>query len=120
MIKELSANKNKYFWSKSFDGNIIIGGYNNGLFYGQIVLAMDENTAPVQADESNGATSSISQADKTYSKLTQEYRIIETLFTEMDEYLEMQDTKFNQELMRETLMKNVMNLLPDYSNLIQK
>lgn len=54
MIKELIEQKDKYFWSKSEEGTIIVGGYNNGRFYGQIELTIDENTATIKMDVSNG------------------------------------------------------------------
>lgn len=117
MIKELVENKNKYFWSTSSKGSIIIGGYNHGRFYGQIEFSIDENTATIKMDVSNGVSSAMGLAERLYSNLTQEYQLIEEMFNHIDEYLTDPNTKLHQELNRTELIQNVMNLLPKYSNI---
>ena|SRR3989338_3190538 len=116
MIKQLLENMSLYFWSKSNEDTIIIGGHNNGRFYGQIELTLDEQTATIKTDVSNGVSSSIRLADRSYSNQTEEYQQIKELFDRIDEYLNNSDTKLNQELYREKLMHNVLDLLPNYSD----
>jgi hypothetical protein len=118
MIKELIEHKNKYFWSKSERGTIIIGGTNKGRNYGNIELSMDDNIAAMKIVVSNGVSQSERLLpDKEYSKLTVEYKLIKDLFENIDNYLSNSDTKFNQEMHRGTLLQNVFELLPKYDNI---
>jgi len=118
MINELIKQKNKYLWSKSERGTIIIGGYNNGRFYGNIELFMDEAIATMKIVISNGVTNTKRlQPDKEYSNLTNEYNLIKYLFENIDSYLADPDIKFKQEMDREKLLQNVFDFLPKYNHI---
>lgn len=117
MIKELISNREKYFWSKSLDGVIIIGGYNEGRFYGKIELTLEDKNIKMRIDVSNGISTSIGFPEQSFSNHTEEYIVLNELFVNFDEYLNNPKTTTNQEMNREVLMQNVKDLLPKYDKI---
>ena len=116
MINELYHDKEKYFWSKSEDKTIIVGGTNNRRFYGKIELVLNDIKAIVKITISNGVSSSMILTDRPYSHLTPEYSQIKELYDTIDDYLNDPDVKLDQEVHRERLLQNVFDLLPKYSD----
>ncbi len=114
MIKKLIEQKEKYFWSKSSSGAVIVGGYNDGRFYGQIEFTIDKNSATIKIDISNGVSSSRGLPERHYSNTTLEYKQIAEIFKNIDGYLNDPHTISNQKEHRAELLQNVMNLLPKY------
>jgi len=117
MIKELIEQKERYLWSKSLSGTIIVGGYNDGRFYGQIEFSIDKNSATIIIDVSNGVSSSTRLPERHYSTAKLEYQQIAEIFKNIDGYLNDPHTISNQEMHRKELLRNVMNLLPKYESL---
>lgn len=116
MIKQLFEEKEKFYWSKTDEGAIVVGGSDYGRFYGHVILKMDEHRVVAEITISDGAASSMLLADRPYSNLTEEYRLVKELFDTIDDYLADPEIQLNQKLNRATLLGNVLELLPKHGN----
>jgi hypothetical protein len=114
MLNNLIDEQNNYFWSWSSDKTIIIGGNDEGIFYGKIELLLNKNNAVIKTDISNGVTSSIGISPMEYNKGSKEFEIISEIYQKFEEFITSQNTSIRQELERKNLMKNVFNLLSKY------
>lgn len=115
MIQKLLENKQKFFWSKSAQGEIIVGGYGNGArYYGTIVFTLHEDKAIMRIDIISGMSieDQRNQTKEFNREIDQsEYSNVKNLFKEIEDYLELENTKLVQNINREELMSNLYEFL---------
>lgn len=117
MIEDIFKNKEKYFWSKSEDGTIIVGGSNQSRFYGQIKIKLTDEKVIIGIEISNGATTIARKLpDIEYVSPTFEYLQYKKRYEEIGDYLNKDEIKFNQDINRIKLLQNVFDLLPKYND----
>lgn len=102
----------RYFWSINSKDELVCGGYNNGNSYGHIEIAIDDEQAIIYRTIGDGTSTSMMLSPQPYSKLTKEYNDLCSLRERVEDYLKEAGTSAYQDLHRESLMRNVRELLP--------
>jgi hypothetical protein len=114
IIQECLKNKDKYFFSIK-DNVIMCGGRSAGKFYGLLEVKIDEEAATIYQETSNGISESITLTPEQHVDGTNEYIELVHFQTEISEYLKNNETLIFQDLNRETLLRNTLELLPSHS-----
>ena len=117
-IQRLSQKKSKYFWSISSDDILICGGNNKGRIYGIIEIEITNEQANINKTSSDGVSSTMQLAPEEYSNSTKEYQELLKLKQEIKHYLEDDKITAYQDENRDSLMRNVSELLPKYPSLV--
>jgi S-adenosylmethionine synthetase len=110
MIEKVFKEREKYLWSLSSDGTVQVGGYINGQFYGLIEIKHEENVIRISFDESNGFQANGCTHNTSYNSNSREYDSTVDLLDEIKNYIGNPNTKMHQELNRNELLKNMLDL----------
>lgn len=110
MIEKLFKEREKYLWSLSIDGTVQVGGYIGGQFYGLIEIKHEKNNVQINFNESDGFQANGRNYKKSYESSGREYDSIVDLLDEIKNYIGNPNTKMHQELNRNELLKNMLDL----------
>ena len=110
-IELIRQNIREYFWSFDEDGNLICGGYDNGILYGLITFITNEFSADIEKVKSNSISNDILLPIENYSNGTTTYNQIIALKNEVKLYLDISENEVYQEVNRSKLIRNTITLL---------
>lgn len=103
IIEVLYKRKNEFFWSKSIDGSLVVGGYINGNFFGQINFHLSEDSVDVKGSWPPDEEINIIYPSRDGSQ----YNLYKFLIQEIENYLLLPETVRQQELNRDLLIRNL-------------
>jgi hypothetical protein len=106
ILERLYKRKKEFYWSKSLDGSLVVGGYINGNFLGQINFYLSEDKIEVK-----GSWPPDSNINISYETGSSQYELNKFLIGEIESYLRFPETELQQELNRDKLIRNLFEYL---------
>lgn len=113
-LNQFFQDKRDYFWSISLEKKLIVGGYIQNKYLGEVNLNFSNNQAIIKIEISNGLSSSKNHSVIFYEKGSTNYELSLFIYDKIEKYISEPETQNYQDANRSRLIENTFNNLPKY------